>query len=830
MFSRQVFPRSRGGSRFDHARRNRSAALARIERLEPRHALAVADLLPSLADMRSAPAIDVVDDRPLLFDNHQVATARATNVGSEVSVQRVKPHCTMEYLIKARPDAGSGMDPVIALYDAEGNLLALNDDVSTDDSSGFIKFPLSAGMTYYVAVTSYDRGTTGPYTVTVAANLVDDLREPDDTLRRATKVAPLNGSRYDGVLADAHDYFRIVLTGTGTTGSEAHVDFNDDDGDIDLSLLDARGREIAFSNGTTDRETISFANLSAGTYYLDVHGYGGAYNPSYTVTSNIRSEPSRAAGIAADRFEGRLGNNTLARATNLGQVQATSEVKNLTITARDADYFRFTLTQPGKPGDEAVVNFQHALGDLDAELFNSSGLMLDYSNGWGDGEQISLDGLAAGTYVLKVYGYRNLANPSYSLRFNCGVALDTPLQLPYSGPDIQPPPPTSPNGQKGDWTVAVYMTSTDLASFAFADINEMEKAVSRFAAGARITVFWDQWDQKPFATGGGSQTAWGTAGRAVITPDTDDSRIATNFELVGERDSGDPAVLRDFLTWTMTVAPANHYAMVMWDHGGGLSGSNFDDESGYDSLTAKEIQNAVGQSGMRPDVLSYDACLMGTTEQFYELRNVAPVQVASEEVISGAGYDYTTAFSALNGSPATATPQSVAQGMVNSFTAQYRSDGTSTLSAIDSTKMNAVAGAVKAFVDVSAGLTAAQIGRVRATIAKVTRFEFPQYVDLLELMSALSVDSRIPVSGRTAAAGVATAVRQAVFARMADERRTGGMSIYLPSSTAYETDLSGFRDWLAATNSQSLVNRVLGRAASARPVFSTNVLFAPRGR
>ncbi len=811
-------------------RRNRSSAVVCIESLEPRHALTAADLLPSLADMRAAPAIDVVDDRPLLFDNHQVAMARGTNVGSEVSIQRVKPHWTMDYRIRARADAGSDMDPIVALYDENGQQLAFNDDVSRTDNSGCIQFLLTTGTTYFVAVTSYDRGTTGAYTIDVVANLIDDVREPDDTLQKATNVANINGSHYDGVLADAHDYFRITLPGTGTTGSESHIDFNSADGDIDLSLLDAKGREISTSDGTTDRETISFANLPRGTYYLDVHGYSGAYSPSYTLTSNVMTGPSRAAAIAADRFEGRLGNNTLARVTNLGQVQATSEVKNLTITAKDVDFFKFTLAQPGRPGDELLVGFQNALGDLDAELLNTSGGLLDVSNGWGDGERISLAGLSAGTYVLKVYGYRNAANPSYGLRFNYGVSLDTPLQLPYSGPDVHPNPVVPPSGQKGDWTVAVYMTSTDLADFAFADINEMEKAVSRFATGARITVFWDQWNQKPFATGGGSQAAWGTAGRAVIQPDTNVSRIATPFDIIGERNSGDPAVLRDFLTWTMTVAPANHYAMVMWDHGGGLSGSNFDDESGYDSLTAKEIQNAVGQSGMHPDLLSYDACLMGTTEQFYELRNVAPVQVAAEEIISGPGYDYTSAFSTFNVSPANATAKSVAQGMVTSFAAQYGTDGKSTFAAVESVKMNAVAGAMKAFVDASAGLTASQFTRVRSTIGKVTRFEFPQYVDLLQLMSSLSVDSQISVAGRTAAAGVVTAVKQAVFAKMADERGTGGMSIYLPSSTAYETDLSGFGDWIAATNSQALVNRVLGRSASARPSISTNLSFAPRGR
>lgn len=75
----------------------------------------------------------------------------------------------------------------------------------------------------------------------------------------------------------------------------------------------------------------------------------------------------------------------------------------------------------------------------------------------------------------------------------------------------------------------------------------------------------------------------------MIAPDTNMASIATSFEIVGERNTGDPAVLRDFLSWTMQVRPAANYGLVMWDHGGGLSGVNFDDESGYDSITVKEL-------------------------------------------------------------------------------------------------------------------------------------------------------------------------------------------------------------------------------------------------
>jgi hypothetical protein len=795
-----------------------------FEVLEARHALTFAELLPTLADVRQSAY--QTEDRSLFFTNQQKAAVTGVNVGGEVTLYSLRPAFAANYAIDVRAARGSGMDPAIALYDEAGDQVAVNDDASLADSSSRLVVPLLAGQHYCLAVTSYDTTVTGGYTVDVAAQIGDDSHENNNTRPRATAI-PL-AAAVQGVMADNRDLYVVVLKGVGRLGSSVSIDFDNSLGDLDLTLLDRRGREITRSEGTTDREVVSLAGLPPGRYYLDVHGYGAAYNPAYTLTTDIQVGTTRAAAIPADAFE---SNNTRAAATNLGTVTATSLVNNLTLTRRDVDFFKFTIGQPGTSTSEVLAQFENGLGDIDLQLLDSAGRVLATSNGVTNVERVSLAGRPAGTYYLKVYGYNGAANPSYSLRFNHGIVLAQPVSLPYQGPPIQPPPVTPPVGSTGAWTIAVYMTSTDLASFAFDDINEMEYAASRFAPGAKIVVFWDQWSKGSYATGGGAQAPWGTAGRATIAADTNANQIATSFEIVGERNTGDPAVLRDFLTWTMTVAPATNYGLVMWDHGGGLSGVNFDDESGYDSITVKELQSAVTQSGMSPKVLAYDACLMGNTEQFYELRALAPVQVASEEVINGPGYDYRTCFAPLESQPASVTPQALAQGIVNSFTAQYGSDGSSTIAAISSDRMPAVAAAVKSFVTASAGFSAAQIGRVRTVLGQVTHFEYVQYADLRQLMSRLAAATDLPAAARTAATSVVTAINAAVFAKMSDQRLTGGMSIYLPSKAADEmSDIGLFTDWAAATGWNGLVNRVLGRTAAVRsPGGLGTWIYAPRG-
>lgn len=799
-----------------------------FELLEARHALTFAELLPTLAGVRQSAY--QTEDQSLFFTNQQKAAATGVNVAGEVILYSLRPAFDANYAISVKAARGSDMDPAIALYDEAGQQVAVNDDVSAADSSSRLVLPLLAGQHYCLAVTSYDNTVTGRYAVNVAAQIGDDSHEHNNTLRRATAM-PL-AATVQGVMADNRDLYAVVFQGVGRAGSSASIDFDNSLGDLDLTLLDRKGREIARSEGTTDREVVSLAGLPAGRYYLDVTGYGGAYNPAYTLTTDIQVSTTRAAAIPADAFDGiNPNNNTRAMATNLGTVTATSVVNSLTLTRNDVDFFKFAISQPGTSSSEVLAHFDNGLGDIDLQLLDSTGRVLATSEGVTNVERVSLAGRPAGTYYLKVYGYNGAANPSYALRFNHGIVLAQPVTLPYQGPPIQPPPVVPPVSGSGAWTIAVYMTSTDLSSYAFDDINEMEYAASRFAPGAKIVVFWDQWSKGSYATGGGTQAAWGTAGRAIIASDTNANQIATSFEIVGERNTGDPAVLRDFLTWTMTVAPATNYGVLMWDHGGGLSGVNFDDESGYDSITVKELQSAVTQSGMSPKVLAYDACLMGNTEQFYELRAMAPVQVASEEVINGPGYNYRTSFAPLESQPASVTPQALAQGIVNSFTAQYGSDGSSTIAAVSSDRIGAVAAAVKSFVTASAGFSAVQIGRVRTVLGQVTHFEYVQYADLRQLMSRLAAATDLPQSARTAAASVVTAIDAAVFAKMSDQRLTGGMSIYLPSKAADEmSDIGLFSDWAAATGWNSLVNRVLGRLAAVRsPATAGHWLYAPRG-
>ncbi|MCL5774308.1 MAG: clostripain-related cysteine peptidase, partial [Firmicutes bacterium] len=50
-------------------------------------------------------------------------------------------------------------------------------------------------------------------------------------------------------------------------------------------------------------------------------------------------------------------------------------------------------------------------------------------------------------------------------------------------------------------------------------------------------------------------------------------------EKVGQLDMGDPKTLQDFIKWGMKKYPAEHYALVLWDHGAGFMGSMVDEKT-----------------------------------------------------------------------------------------------------------------------------------------------------------------------------------------------------------------------------------------------------------
>ncbi|MCC7334509.1 MAG: pre-peptidase C-terminal domain-containing protein [Pirellulaceae bacterium] len=267
------------------------------------------------------------------------------------------------------------------------------------------------------------------------AAAVDDAFENNDSFYQAANLGTV--SQPSGVnnlvMADQADWFQFRLIQTPSATANVAIQFQSASGDLDLAVYNSSGRLLGYSNGISNSESITLAGAAAGTYYVYVYGYAGATNPHYTLTV----DPGRS--VSDDRFE---PNNTFAQAADLGVLTANHTEQNL-VMADAGDWYRFTMNGQGTSSNYVGVSFQHAAGDLDLEVYNSSGRRLGLSNGVTNSEVVSLSGLGAGTYFVHVYGYRGVTNPNYSLTVSPGIAFTTPSPTP-NAPTPSNPTPTTP--------------------------------------------------------------------------------------------------------------------------------------------------------------------------------------------------------------------------------------------------------------------------------------------------------------------------------------------------------------------------------------------------
>jgi len=138
-----------------------------------------------------------------------------------------------------------------------------------------------------------------------------------------------------------------------------------------------------------------------------------------------------------------------------------------------------------------------------------------------------------------------------------------------------------------DWTVLVYLAGdNNLDGAGVVDLLEMKKVGS----SDRVHVL------AQFDRSGVKQTTK----RYRLSQGT--KLAADVLEDLGETNTGDPKVLREFLSWGVTTYPARHYLVVLWNHGSGWDDSNLYAAHGdYFSGDAPPIARkgvAIGAGGM----------------------------------------------------------------------------------------------------------------------------------------------------------------------------------------------------------------------------------------
>ena len=191
-------------------------------------------------------------------------------------------------------------------------------------------------------------------------------------------------------------------------------------------------------------------------------------------------------------------------------------------------------------------------------------------------------------------------------------------------------------------TVMVYMNGSDLESeygYATEDLREMLNAT----LSDNVNVVVQTGGTKKWKTDGISNKQ---SQRFLVT----DKHLELIDDSLGQLDITREDTLEGFIKFCADNYPADRNILILWDHGGGVVYGYGVDENlndPYAALTIDEIQRAVKASGIKFEMIGFDACLMGGLETACALCDVSDYLVVSEDFESGSGWEYQNWLSLL---------------------------------------------------------------------------------------------------------------------------------------------------------------------------------------
>lgn len=380
------------------------------------------------------------------------------------------------------------------------------------------------------------------------------------------------------------------------------------------------------------------------------------------------------------------------------------------------------------------------------------------------------------------------------------------------------------------WTLMFYITAdNNLDPDYFAIFNQLERAAGN--QNINLVALYDRL---------GSGDTW----YYHIQPDDDLANLAAyqdgvnrwNWRSSGvnEANMADPATLTQFVGWARSDYPAQHYALILDDHGSGLGGAMQDETSASDLLSVVEInqaiQNALGSSHL--DVLVMNACLMGMLEDGFQFSNLAHYYVASEALQWSYQDGY---FNTVSPIQASTTPEQLARLFADSYAAEQDASGSNyTMSVADMNNLDPLVAAVNALASQLNADLSGHAPAIGQALTNVLRFDMDgndqvdqddDYIDLWDfarLVAGASNDAAVDAAANQVMAAVGSYVidnRQSPGAM----GQAHGVSIFFPDQSSSFYDPANYDFAVGALWGSSRP----GAAPGGGPQFPSAVQWGP---
>ncbi len=296
------------------------------------------------------------------------------------------------------------------------------------------------------------------------------------------------------------------------------------------------------------------------------------------------------------------------------------------------------------------------------------------------------------------------------------------------------------------WTLMVYMAAdNNLSLQGYFDLEEMEAA--GFDPEVQVVVqgeFSPYYMQLDGVTPGliGLDTYSSTFRYVLGDYPQRIPGIDGPVQYMGAVNMASQQALRDFVGWAKSVAPAERYLLVPWNHGAGFEGLLQDmTQAGNELMPLGEFRSAL--QGMPPfDIVDFDMCYMGGYEVLDNMEGIAEFVIVSEELVPGPGLPYHLVLNAIQADP-TASTESVAGMLVNTFADYYEGSRASvTKSAYRMEGYPAFENALDAFAGQMKSDLSTSADVIDSALGEAQKFTQPVKTDIADLVRALS--ARLP--------------------------------------------------------------------------------------
>jgi len=330
------------------------------------------------------------------------------------------------------------------------------------------------------------------------------------------------------------------------------------------------------------------------------------------------------------------------------------------------------------------------------------------------------------------------------------------------------------------WTVMVYLDAdNNLETFGVLNLDWMETVGS--SDDVNFVVLMDTYS-------GVADLLYVELGESV--------QVGADYGYPKEVDMSSPLVLEEFIETCIHDYPAQNYALILWDHGGGWRGLCWDDTTSEltglnEYITMVEMRDALAgayeDTGEVLDVIGFDLCLMAMPEVAYQVRDYADYIVFSEETVPGAGFPYDAIAQHMVDAPDMDAIE-LCTVIVEDYAAYYTGMGgytTWTMSAFDMQYMDEITESVDVLgVELLSSLRE-YMQYYQMDVYGAEKYYYPYNVDLKGFALNLIADNQIDDAGiKSTAKDVVDAVESGVLISLNGPNSEGsyGMAIYIPST------------------------------------------------